>query len=1565
MTVTIGKENGVAARRKDMEEMEIAFEPMDSYEMDLRTDRVEKNDTRLALGSSVMLESDLRKEEYFGRPHYKNGEDGVVDSGATAMLITPETADKLQANGFGLIRKYAVGNRPTVKYAGGDGDFEANITGYIMGNGHLVEKLEIVEDLDVNLIGIRYFIDRGLEVSFSFKGVYVAYSGMDGSVMKQYIGYYDEISGLFMADIKALMSRSQVGEGILIQREAGNDQSRKAFRTIGAKNMRVTERDRKKIRLWHLLMEHRPLLTLARGLENGWWNGVDPDITAAKCRALSAEELCWLCMMRRAMRTISKGSGVRQQLVVGAEFAVDVLGKFAVASMGCHDAVTIRDLATGFGMAFGLALSKKGISEAIRRYKVYMASHGHKVKRGRTDAGAVEVSEAFDQAMSEMGIAVTNTPPYEPQKDIERSWRNHKDDLAGIIAGSTTLTEKDWLHALTTAVDMSNIVGNSASDAIDPTKTPYELVTGKKPDITLLMELKIGDLVVVKCPNKDRKIGTTRNKMARVMRVTIDGTKGVHLNMADDGEKIRVRGGVQTLVGNRRRLDGETSQKKVSIDADADGVLQIKITGDEGQRFPHTLEGLLQREKDVHKRELEAEERRSLIVQPRDVAIPLLQGGQMDVVADVVEGNVDKPMTTEASDAGTYIETPSAGVYFQQEEMDDDEMERGVGSSSEFAGGSIFIDKGRCPMVKFDEDLDGLYEDEFEDFNAITDEVVQRREATITAYKARIRRDDNNPTVRTVQKRPDLWDRWAPAMMREFWGMVEKESIEEVDRETALAIGISGHVTTMNMKTPEAGSEKVRVTIDGGRELRNGIFPDRQLLASPAMEENGLKLIIAFTAYFDMTLEYSDVNQAFMYNDIANAVVKRDIVIQLSEFECGKAGGGYYKYKALGYGAPDAGIVWYNQMVEFFERDMQLSKCDQFTCVWYRPFGEFGLVMVGLATDDIVKSGTKDDESQQFLAFMKLESDKRWKMTHGNCEKILGVDVTRNHDGSITLTQGKQIRSIKEHFFPGNTPVPEIWALGQKRAGSSGEESAEEDFIQVPTTEYRQGLGKLGHMRITRTDTRPALAIAAEHSTDPRKRHMTILKETAAYIITTREMGLTFHRGPERANPRKMLSSWSAADASWSMESTGQSRLGFAIWIGDPEYFKSKKKYTAAVRARSMREIAVSRSATTCELQAQAEVTDEIISIRMALSQIAGTDEEDMSGIMNNRMIERKAGPSRLLHRLTTADIKEMLPSDDPTLMLVDNRTLSNCILYEHSSSMKKLKTQIRLMNYIKMAISQDKIKQVLVRTEHQPADMLTKMLTSPTLQWLHMEEMMGSHLAVTKYKSIVRDMRRGRRPQGKLVHIEQKSDMAQSGSHDGDGGHNGSEKMVGVVERDESDVESSMIMANGSRVVRMADDILENGDTAATMIEAMQEKEAEMLDPREMQKRLKARLLEKRMEKMEEERERVAHTNMESNGVESESTVKLRRELKAGKKRQLQQDVEEERTDDGEIENSKRKKQRERDKRSKEERVGENYNSERVGRKDEKSQLKSKKGRAGATGWRRGREAEMRKTRE
>ena len=218
------------------------------------------------------------------------------------------------------------------------------------------------------------------------------------------------------------------------------------------------------------------------------------------------------------------------------------------------------------------------------------------------------------------------------------------------------------------------------------------------------------------------------------------------------------------------------------------------------------------------------------------------------------------------------------------------------------------------------------------------------------------------------------------------------------DEERAKEVGLHRHVTTLIMKIPgELGSEKARITIDGSEDLRGNMFPDRLELYAPAMDEHGFKFLLAVGVYFDMDMSYSDVNQAFMYNNIDDALKKRSIVIRLSEFESGLPGGGYFEYNALGYGAPDAGRVWFNTMRDFLENEMGMHPCEQFQCVWMRHFGVCGLLLLGLATDDLVKAASRDRETQQFLQRLKEEMDRRWKMKHGDrLERVLGMDLIWN-----------------------------------------------------------------------------------------------------------------------------------------------------------------------------------------------------------------------------------------------------------------------------------------------------------------------------------------------------------------------------------------------------------------------------------------------------------------------------------------------------------------------------------------------------------------------------------------
>ena len=326
----------------------------------------------------------------------------------------------------------------------------------------------------------------------------------------------------------------------------------------------------------------------------------------------------------------------------------------------------------------------------------------------------------------------------------------------------------------------------------------------------------------------------------------------------------------------------------------------------------------------------------------------------------------------------------------------------------------------------------------------------QNHQQTTTALKARVKRTEDNPSVAMLEKDPRLLERWKPSLRKELNGMKEKGAVYRITKEEALAIGVTGHVTTMTLKRQGEGHEKSRININGAEELRNDVFEDRRALYAPALGEEGFHFLMAMAAYYDMTMYRSDVNQAFMYNDMNDAIVKRDIVIKLAEVECGIKGGAYYQYDKLGYGAADASAAWAGQMTRFLQIEGQLQPSQQLMCIYVRLIGERGLILVGVATDDIIQIGTRDRETQQELRNLRDQMDKKWTMTHSELITALGVQVQRNQDGSITLTQPAQIGKIQSKFFP-TGEVPETYAPGRK-----GQDRDEDFDAKVDSTDQRR-----------------------------------------------------------------------------------------------------------------------------------------------------------------------------------------------------------------------------------------------------------------------------------------------------------------------------------------------------------------------------------------------------------------------------------------------------------------------------------------------------------------------------
>ena len=163
--------------------------------------------------------------------------------------------------------------------------------------------------------------------------------------------------------------------------------------------------------------------------------------------------------------------------------------------------------------------------------------------------------------------------------------------------------------------------------------------------------------------------------------------------------------------------------------------------------------------------------------------------------------------------------------------------------------------------------------------------------------KARIVRGDDNPNLRMVQESEELGSKWREPMKAEFEGM-RSSILEPCTPQYARGKEVTRHVTTFTRRRV-GGARKVRINIDGREEIKRGVFPDRGKLYAPAMDGELLKILVQHCAHYDLRMTKSDAVQCFLNNSMEEAENSREIIIHLSEYECGVIGGSYYTVDAV------------------------------------------------------------------------------------------------------------------------------------------------------------------------------------------------------------------------------------------------------------------------------------------------------------------------------------------------------------------------------------------------------------------------------------------------------------------------------------------------------------------------------------------------------------------------------------------------------------------------------------------------------------------------------------------
>lgn len=361
--------------------------------------------------------------------------DWYIDSGASSHMVVDKNRLENVSHNY-EVKNIVVANRETIPVLCSG---NTRITTVVDDSEFdiPVKNVLCIPNLTTNLLSVSQLIQNGNSVNFEKDVCYIR------NRQNKLVGKAELVNGVYRLCIK----------------------SEKLF--VGSATAATSE-------MWHRRLGHINSNDL-NTMKNGVVEGISyPD------RAVIDKSKCITCCEGKQARLPFSHKGTRSEAVLEVVHA-DVCGPMEHVSIGSsrYFLLFVDDYSR---MAFVYFLRAK--NEVFKYFKEFKAlverQTGQKLKTLRTDNGGEFCSSEMKSFLLKAGIAHQKTNPYTPEQNgmCERMNRTVV-ERARCMLFDANLPKQFWAEAVNTAVYLRN-----RTIASGLTKTPYELWTGRKPDVS-------------------------------------------------------------------------------------------------------------------------------------------------------------------------------------------------------------------------------------------------------------------------------------------------------------------------------------------------------------------------------------------------------------------------------------------------------------------------------------------------------------------------------------------------------------------------------------------------------------------------------------------------------------------------------------------------------------------------------------------------------------------------------------------------------------------------------------------------------------------------------------------------------------------------------------------------------------------------------------------------------------------------------------------------------------------------------------------------------------------------
>lgn len=398
---------------------------------------------------------------------------------------------------------------------------------------------------------------------------------------------------------------------------------------------------------------------------------------------------------------------------------------------------------------------------------------------------------------------------------------------------------------------------------------------------------------------------------------------------------------------------------------------------------------------------------------------------------------------------------------------------------------------------------------------------------------------------------------WRRAMLDEIASIEENNTWRLVDLPSGhRAIGLKWVFKLKKDAEGRVAKHKARLVAKGYVQQPGIDF--EEVFALVARLES-VRLLLAQAAQAGWTVHHMDVKSAFLNGELAEEVYVKQPPGFVEE---GREHQVLRLDKAL-YGLRQAPRAWNSKLdATLLSLGFRQNDCEH--AVYVRG-NTSARLLVGVYVDDLIITGTKEDEIVRFKGEMKA----LFKMSDlGLLSFYLGIEVEQVA-GSIRLSQAAYARRILERAGmlgcnPSATPMEQRLKLSKTSAAAP-----------VNPNWYRGIVGCLRYLVHTRPDIAFSVGYVSRFMEAPTTEHEAAVKRILRYIAGTTEFGCHYHQS---SSPVQLVG-YSDADMAGDPD-TRKSTTGVVFFLGtSPVSWQSVKQKVVALSSCEAEYIAATTAA--------------------------------------------------------------------------------------------------------------------------------------------------------------------------------------------------------------------------------------------------------------------------------------------------------------------------------------------------------------------------------------------------